>query len=190
MAEQDKNDSGLPAMPSIKLNATAKALIAILALPLAGVLFPTCLVLAVCMAPTAVSFLFDRGREKYLVISTAMLNFCGTLPAVAELWAAGQTLTAAAQSLADPLAWMMAYGAAGTGWLLHLGMPPIVAAYHARASEARIRHLMLRQTTLVEAWGEDVKQNPGVLSVSPDVTVPGGETTARPAIDAARLLGV
>lgn len=140
------------------MSAALKGLAALLALPLAGVLFPTCLLLGAGMLPTAISYLFDRSREKYLVISVAMLNFCGILPAVAELWARGQTLTAAGEALADPLAWVMAYGAGAVGWLLHVSLPPIVKVYYERATEVRLRQLTLERKALVETWGEDVKQ--------------------------------
>jgi len=138
-------------------NASARLVFGVLALPLVGVLFPTCLVLGAGMVPTALAFLFDRGREKYLVLSVAMLNFCGILPAVAELWARGQSISSAAATLADPLAWVIAYGAAALGWLLHMGMPPIVSVYYEQLTKTRIRQLAQQQKTLVEIWGEDVK---------------------------------
>ncbi|MGF1609431.1 MAG: hypothetical protein ACFCUQ_08550 [Kiloniellales bacterium] len=143
--------------PRAGMNASAKLIIGVLGLPLVGVLFPTCLVLGAGMLPTALAFLFDRGREKYLVLTIAMTNFCGILPAVTELWARGQSLGSAAATLADPLHWVMAYGAATVGWLLHMGMPPIISVYYEQLTRTRVRQLAQQQKRLVDTWGEDVK---------------------------------
>lgn len=172
--------------------APLKLMLGLLALPIMAVLLPTCLVLGACMLPTALAFLFDRYRERYLVLSVAMLNFCGALPAVADLWARGQSLSGAVETLADPLSWLMAYGAGGVGWLLHAGMPPIVSVYNEQLTKTRVRQLALQQKSLVETWGEEVKQEAKSEALAAEQSLTESERAPKkPAeIDPASVLGL
>ncbi|MDH3476463.1 MAG: hypothetical protein OEM59_22520, partial [Rhodospirillales bacterium] len=56
----------------------------------------------------------------------------------------------------DVYNWLVAYGAAGCGWLIYLSMPPFVHTYYKVASEARIQMLRRAQRKLIELWGEEV----------------------------------
>ena len=154
------------------LSPSAKAVLAVSALPLLGILFPTCVVMGVAMLPTFSAYLFDRSRDKFLALTVGMLNFCGSLPAVAELWARGHSLPSAVQTLGEPMTWLLAYGAAGIGWLIHLGMPPIVSSYYAHASETRLRDLRIKQKELAEIWGEEVRAQ---AEANAEAGVPGGD---------------
>jgi len=138
------------------MSMVAKLVLAVSALPLVAVTLPSCLVLGVAMVPSAVAFLVDRTREKYLAISVTMLNFCGAVPALAELWSYGQSMVVAKSIAFAPLSLLVAYGAAAVGWLIHMGMAPIIAAYNRMASETRVRSLRRRQKRLIEAWGDEV----------------------------------
>lgn len=198
--EQDAAGSGTakpagkakPARRRIRMNASTKLFVGVLGLPMVGVLFPTCLVLGAGMLPTALSFLFDRGREKYLALTIGMTNFCGILPAVAELWARGQSLSSAGASLADPLHWVMAYGAATIGWLLHMGMPPIISVYYEQLTKTRIRQLAQKQKHLVELWGEDVKLEAKAAAAAEEKAKgkSGPTLEPRPDLDPAEVLGL
>jgi hypothetical protein len=129
---------------------------AVLMLPVIGVLLPTCLVLVVSMAPTVVALVVDRSRDKYLAITVGLLNFCGTFPAIAELWGRGQSLDAGLDVATDPLYWLFAYGAAAIGWGIYLLLPPMLAGYYATTSARRLQSLRARQAALVQSWGEEV----------------------------------
>lgn len=133
-----------------------KILFGLSAVPLILVLLPSWLVLAVCLIPTLITYLIDRERDKYFTLSVGSLNLCGAIPALVDLWLEGQTFDSAFVVILDPLSWLVAYGAAGVGLLIHLGMPPIIATYYAMASEARIRNLGQRQKLLIDAWGEEI----------------------------------
>ena len=63
----------------------------VLMIPVIAVLLPSCVVLLINMAPTAVAWMVDRARPRYLAITVGMLNFCGSLPAEFELWRHGQS---------------------------------------------------------------------------------------------------
>ena len=129
-----------------------KALLGLLALPL----LPSLAVLAVVMAPTIVALVAERGRGRSLTLSVGIPNLCGCLPALVQLWSRGQGFSATGEVLADPMVWATAFGAAGLGWLVHMVMPPLVAAYYAAASQTRQRALETLQKSLIETWGEDV----------------------------------
>ncbi len=133
-----------------------KALGAIFALPILAVLLPSLLVLAVCLLPTLGAYAADRYRDKSLAVTVGLLNLCGALPALGELWARGQTMAAAGEVLSDVFLWLVAYGAAGIGWLIFMMMPAMVSAYFTIAGAARIEELRKRQENLVEAWGGDI----------------------------------
>lgn len=131
-------------------------LTAILLLPVIGVLLPTCVVLAINMAPTAAAYMIDRTREKYLAITVGLLNFCGTLPAEAQLWNHGQSYDVAFGIVTDPYYWLLSYGSAGTGWLIYIVLPLILSNYYAMTTNTRVQSLRRRQQALIEAWGEEV----------------------------------
>ena len=130
----------------------------VLMVPVLGFLMPSCIVLLSGMVPTIVAFVIDRTRGKYLTVTVALMNFCGTLPGLTRLWETGQSYRAAEALAFDPFHWLASYGAAAVGWLIYLGVPPILSAYYARATGTRIETLRRDQATLVEAWGEEVAE--------------------------------
>ncbi len=133
-----------------------KALGAVFALPILAVLLPSLLVLAVCLLPTLAAYVADRYRDKSLAVTVGLMNLCGALPVLAELWSRGQTMGAAGEVLADVFLWLLAYGAAGVGWLLFMMMPPVVTAYYSLTGTNRIHELRQRQERLLELWGPEV----------------------------------
>ncbi len=128
----------------------------VLLLPVIAVLMPSCIVLAINMAPTIVAYFIDRTREKYLAVTVGLLNMCGTLPAEVELWSRGQTYNAAMDIVSNALFWLMAYGAAALGWVIYLMLPPILERYYGITSQARLQSHRRKHQVLVEAWGEEV----------------------------------
>ncbi len=129
---------------------------AILMLPVVAVLFPTCTVLASGMVPSAVAYVVDRSRTKYLTITVALMNFSGTLPGLGDLWQQGHSLAAATAIASDPFHWLSSYGAASIGWLIFLTVPPVLKAFYVRTTMNRIDSLRRKQAALVETWGDDI----------------------------------
>ncbi len=129
----------------------------LLMLPVIVVLLPSCIVLVVNMAPTIVAYVIDKSREKNLAITVGLLNICGTLPALAALWQQGQSYDAALSIIASPFHWLMAYGAAAIGWVIYLGLPPVLGHYYGTTSNARLHNHQRKQQILVENWGEEVR---------------------------------
>lgn len=140
------------------LTGGQKMLLALGILPLAALILPTLLVVALGMLPTVSAVIFERGRNKSLAPTVGMLNLTGCLPVVIELWSYGQSYAAISLVLEDMMSWLIAFGAAGLGWLIHFAIPPVVATYLAVISETRARVFKLSQRKLVEFWGEEIAE--------------------------------
>lgn len=138
------------------VNWARLSLALVVALPAMIVLLPTTLLLFVLSLPTVVALLVDRTRERYLVATVGLLNLCGVLPALIELWERGQSVDEAFRLLTDMMYWLTAFGSAGVGWAIFVSLPPLVASYYALVSQRRVQQLRRRQKQLIEAWGEDV----------------------------------
>lgn len=156
MASQTKQAEERPAGRKTSMARTLTS--AFLLLPVIAVLFPTCMVLASGMVPTLVAFVVDRTPGKPLVTAVGLMNVCGTMPGLVELWQDGQAYAAAARIATDPFFWAAAYGAAGVGWLIFLSLPPILTSFYGAVTGRRIAALRKRQAALVATWGEDVAQ--------------------------------
>ncbi len=128
-------------------------------LMLAAVLMPSAILMCVLMIPSFVAFIVDRSPQRYLTMTVSLPNFCGVLPALAALWELGQTFDGAFSGISDPWNMMVAYSAAGFGWLLYFGTPIIVGSYLSTSTEGKIKSIRDYQDDLVDAWGEGVKQS-------------------------------
>ncbi len=128
----------------------------ILLLPVIAVLFPSCMVLLAGMVPSIVAYMVDRTGGKYLSITVALLNFCGTLPGLTRLWQEGQAFDAGMYIAADPFHWLVSYGAAAGGWIIYLSVPLILSMYYTSISKNRIGALKRKQAQLIETWGPEV----------------------------------
>lgn len=128
----------------------------LLMIPVVVVLLPTCVLLLIGMVPTVVAYMVDRTREKFLAITVGLLNFCGALPGIFELWAEGQAYDVAMSLATDPLFWLTSYGGAALGWIVYLALPALIGSYYAMTSGRRVQMLKKRQAELIQSWGEEV----------------------------------
>jgi len=135
-----------------------KVLALIILFPFAAVLLPTTLVFFVMMAPTWVAYVTDRSRDKQLAITVGLLNLPGTLPAIIDLWARGQSHHTAMLLLGDVFVWAVAYGAAFAGWGIFAFMPTVVGSFYRMTTEARIKGLVKQQKALIAEWGHAVAE--------------------------------
>ena len=130
---------------------------AIFCVLVAAVIFlPSTLVFLSCMVPTIVASIIDRNPQRTLWITIGALNLAGTVPAVFGLWEKGHHLDNAISTVTDPTNLLIAYGAAGVGWLVYQNITPFVAAIMVRKNEIRLKEIEKRQKELVRKWGEDV----------------------------------
>ena len=138
---------------------------------------PTLLVLACGMLPTMASAILPRGGAgKNAWMAVGGLNFAGLSPWLLTLWFGHHTLDYATEEVASIYPLLVAWLAAGVGWLLHLAMGPIVASWMVYTSQRRIGELVSGQRKLVEVWGEEVitKDLPSVPSAAGSGGVGGG----------------
>ena len=113
-------------------------------------------VLALGMLPTLGAFVADRDPQKHLMVSVGLLNFCGSVYPMLTLWELGQTYEAMNLVIGDVYNWLVAYGAAGCGWLIYICMPSIAGAYYRVVTETRVRMLAAQKRKLIETWGDEV----------------------------------
>ena len=128
----------------------------LLAVPVAAVLMPTCMLLVVLMTPTMVAFIVDGSPGRKFVVTVGMMNLAGSMPAIAELWAQGQSFQASFDGMSDVFAWAGALMASGIGWMIYWIMPPIISNYQGVASRAQVLSLRAKQKKLIATWGEEV----------------------------------
>lgn len=128
----------------------------LLIIPAALIVLPTTILFGVGMIPTIVAYIVDRDPEKSAPITVGGLNFCGCMPFAIDLWRHQHTISAAGKVFADPLAWLVMYGAAAVGWGLYYGIPPLVAGVEVSRSESRLDVLKQKKVALVQEWGPDV----------------------------------
>ena len=122
----------------------------------AAVFFSTTILLCGCLIPSVVAAIVDNHRQKTAWITIGCMNFVGTVPAWFALWEMGHHVENALALLSQPRTLIMAYGAAGVGWIIYLNITPFVARLLAIRSERRLKDIDRRQKDLVRKWGQEV----------------------------------
>jgi len=128
-------------------------------LPLLGVVvaaltvLPTTIVVAVGLLPSLVALVVDETRQRYLFRTVVGMNVAALWPFLERLWLNGNDVRLAVAIVADVYTWAALYGAAGLGWLLHMGMPSALASWQAFSARQRIAKLKKQQDQLIEEWG-------------------------------------
>lgn len=154
--QRDMEESGR----QIGLTTWHKIVLAVVLAPFAGVLLPSLTLLLLGMLPTLAAAVAERGRDRHLAVTVGLINFCGCVPLLVELWSLGQSFHVIGTVIRDPYGWFIAYSAAGLGWLIYMMMPPFVAAYYKVVTEAHLQVLKHTQRKLIETWGEEIAENP------------------------------
>ncbi|MEX2642577.1 MAG: hypothetical protein WD270_03945 [Acetobacterales bacterium] len=142
--------------PARSTSRTNQILILVLVSALVVLSLPTCVLLAFGMLPSWVAYFVDRSHGRYAFRCVAGINITGVAPYALGLWAKDHSLMDAVNMLVDPVSLTVMYGTAGMGWLLYLGMPPVVGTFLNIAAQRRIRELQETQTDLIAEWGEAV----------------------------------
>ncbi len=122
----------------------------------AAVFAASTLIFFVCMMPTFVAMVIDKQPQKTLWLTVGSMNLAGTVPAWFRLWEAGGTMADSLGMLSNPGALLIAYGAAGAGWMIHMNVTPVVAAMAIKRGENRLRDIEKRQRELIRKWGDGV----------------------------------
>lgn len=131
---------------------------AILCMIVTAALFYSTTILALgCLVPTFVAALVDRNPQKTAWITVGAMNLAGTVPAIFMLWQnGGRQLDQALSVLLHAGTLIMAYGAAGIGWVLYYNITPLVSSVMLMRNEKRLKDIEKRQKDLIRKWGEGV----------------------------------
>ncbi len=119
------------------------------------------------MLPTMAAWVIDHRPEKNASVTVALMNFCGVVPNLLNLWSKGGDMSAAIEIIKDPFNLLCMYGAAGMGWLLIAAMPPVMFFLIGIKREESVRQLTQRMQKLQEEWGDAIRQ--ANLEISPDI---------------------
>ena len=122
---------------------------------------PTLLLLLVGMLPSLVAVVAEKGAYRYAWICVGGLNFAGISPWLFNLWFGRHSMAYAIEQITGVSMLLAAYGGAALGWLLYLGVPPLVRAVLSATSHRRLDSLSKLQKNLADQWGEDVSQASG-----------------------------
>lgn len=139
------------------MNKSRFFLYTLIAIPIALMIIPTVIVLAVAMIPTGVAFLVERGKGYYGGLTVGCMNLAGASPYLFDLWFKGHNVPAATAIITNVFAWMMFYGAAMFGWAIYSTTPSLVSTFMTMTSGRRITALRAQQRDLVQKWGPDVE---------------------------------
>jgi hypothetical protein len=148
-----------PAVPSKKSGGGGGVNKGVALLVLAALIpfsLPTVVLLFFTMLPTAAAWAGEKGKNKYAWLCVGGLNFAGVIPYLFSLWFGVHTLDEAFDLLSDASVLLWAYGASAIGWLLYMGMPPVVSSWLSFTNDRRVAALKAAQKRLVDDWGDEV----------------------------------
>jgi hypothetical protein len=145
-----------PAKPKGKGGGTLMTVTLMGALAMLAAL-PLCMIVVPGMMPTIAVWFIDRQRPRYLAYTVGIMNAAGVFPFVL-LVAVHLSITTAAAKLADPLTWMVMYGAAAVGWLLCLATPTVAKGCIELQMAQKRRTLDSLSKAIREEWGPEVSE--------------------------------
>src|SRR5438552_2862104 len=155
--EKVKGGGGL----ALKLAFFVLALAALAVVPLVLVLVPG-------MMPTLVTLCIDRQRPRYLTCTVGMMNFAGVLPILLTVIKGQVTMSAAGLALANPMTWIVMYGAAAVGWLICGATPPLARFCLELQASQRRRALEALGKAVRQEWGDEVAGPQGAPAAAQD----------------------
>jgi hypothetical protein len=117
---------------------------------------PFCLLFAAGMLPSAVAAFVDREPRRYFTFTVTILNLAGMVTPVLALLKVGVNVPGVLQVFADGRNGIIAYSAAGIGWLLYLAMPSVGRVIVDYRAEREERRLARRTEQLVADWGHEI----------------------------------
>lgn len=160
MARRPKKGAA-PEEGQVRRRRTGPLWIALIAIALVIVAFPTVLVVFIGMLPTIVAFLIDRTDQKYATFCVGGLNFTGVFPYLLDLWAGSHTAMGAIEVLTNVFSLAVMYASAAIGWVVFAAIPPVIATFLTVISHRKISTLRATQKKIVEEWGEEVANPEG-----------------------------
>ncbi len=117
---------------------------------------PALIVYLVGMVPTFVAIFIDRDPRKYASITVAAMNFSGVSFYLVDFLAGTASFSRALEMVSDVFVLAVIYGAAASGWILIMALPPVTAVILTALAESQVQSLRKEQSELVKNWGPEV----------------------------------
>ena len=147
------------------MNSRNLILWVVLALSLIFVIPQVIILIVLGMAPTIVAYIVDKSNGKFAFFSVGAMNLTGITPGLIKLWNGENTVSAAIDILSNPFDLLIIFAAAALGWLIYLGLPPVIRGLLTIISKHRITNLKMEQKRLVKEWGEGVAIGPRAIEL-------------------------
>lgn len=114
---------------------------------------PTCLLLAVQLAPGAAALLFDAAPGKPMARCMLLSGLAAAVFPLAALWAGDHGMELCLSLLSDPPTLGTAWAAQALGWLVAEALPLALLALQSLRATAHAARLRARRSDLEAEWG-------------------------------------
>lgn len=153
---KDKRKNGNDGAKGGKMSRFRALLTLFFAVVAAIVFLPSTIVFVITMLPTFVAVIVDKSPQKAATLTVGALNLAGMIPAWLRLWQNGQTIEIALDVATNHMVLIIAYGAAGFGWVIYQNVTPFVSGIIVRRTEKRVRQIETRLQAMREKWGPEI----------------------------------
>ena len=151
MAKKQKKKAGKKQKSSWRVNLFLAVLFFM------GLMFmSSALILFIGLLPMIVAFFTDRNTKKTRAVTVGAMNLAGCAPFILELWTTEPTMDKAVSIIADPMAIIVMYSAAGVGYIIDWALTKITSNLMYQRGTSRVKDIEKRQQELIERWGEEV----------------------------------
>jgi hypothetical protein len=110
------------------------------------------------MLPSCIAWFIDKSPRKPVFFTVTAFNFAGFFPYFMQIMTSQSLAYATEEMLADIMAWLVIYGAAGVGWLLVLAGPRLSLALVDMYYGGQVMRMEKEKEILNEQWGIEEEQ--------------------------------
>ncbi|MCE3233240.1 MAG: hypothetical protein K0R98_1497 [Rickettsiaceae bacterium] len=165
MSDQKENKSAAPADSAARsgvselkgISIVGKVVGLIVMLWLISVSYYAFAFFALGMLPAVVSMIIDRGTGRFASKTVTACNFIGILPYLFDIGMTYERSLASKQLMAQPITWLVIYGASAVGWMLIWILPQITLVIFTMRADMKKTTLIEEQARLLDEWGEEVR---------------------------------
>lgn len=125
-------------------------------------LLPTTVLCIAGLLPTIVMLVVDPAPDRRGALAVGALNIAGVLPFLISLWHHANTLETAVGYLAQPICWLIMYGAASIGYGIYNYMPKAIAIFSGLRAQSEIASRKNIQKQLLDRWGNAITSNASI----------------------------
>lgn len=122
--------------------------------------------------PSIVSYYIDATRSNLSFQTVFTCNLAGVLPFMADMLRERGSNSAVQEIISNAFNWLIAYGAAGIGWMLVFIAPMVSQLLIGAMHQRQITRLERHQRILVDEWGSELE-----AYLKQDLNKPGDSST-------------